>query len=77
MSAPQAIPPIHPRAELQETAFLSGIFRQRCLMLASENLSLKDRITALEASEKTLHAKIEHLEGQMAETEEAHYGNPT
>ena len=76
MSVPQAIPSIHPQAELQETAFMSGILRQRNLMLASENISLKDRIKTLEATEKTLQSQIEHFQAQLAEHGEGHDGNP-
>ncbi len=67
MSVPQTIPSIHPQAELQETAFLSGILRQRNLMLASENIELKERIKSLEAAEKTLQSQIEHFQAQLAE----------
>ena len=73
MSVPQAIPTIHPQAELQETAFMSGILRQRNLMLASENIELKERIKTLEATEKTLQSQIEHLHAQLAENGE--HGN--
>ena len=73
MSAPQTIPTIHPQAEMQETAFMSGILRQRSLMLASENIDLKERIKLLEATEKTLQAQIEHYQAQQAEQGE--YGN--
>ncbi len=67
MSAPQTIPTIHPQAELQETAFMSGLLRQRNLMLASENIDLKERIKALEVTEKTLQSQIEHFQAQLAE----------
>ena len=76
MSVPQAIPSIHPRAELQETAFMSGLLRQRNLMLASENINLKDRIKTLEAVEKTLQSQIEHFQDQLVEAGEGHHGNP-
>ena len=76
MSVPQAIPSIHPQAELQETAFMSGLLRQRNLMLASENINLKDRIKTLEAVEKTLQSQIEHLQAQLAEHRERDHGNP-
>ncbi len=77
MSVPQTIPTIHPQAELQETAFMSGILRQRNLMLASENLELKERIKSLEAAEKTLQSQIEHFQAQLKEAGEVNYGNPT
>ncbi|MGQ5719931.1 hypothetical protein [Pseudochrobactrum asaccharolyticum] len=77
MSAPQTIPTIHPQAELQETAFMSGILRQRSLMLASENIDLKERIKALEATEKTLQAQIEHFQAQLAEHGERGNGDQT
>lgn len=67
MSASQTLPHIHPQAELQETAFMSGMLRQRNLMLASENIELKERIKSLEATEKTLQSQIEHLHAQLAE----------
>lgn len=73
MSAPQTIPQIHPQAELQETAFMSGILRQRNLMLASENIELKERVKTLEATEKTLQSQIEHFQAQLVEHGE--YGN--
>lgn len=77
MSVPQAIPAIHPQAELQETAFMSGILRQRNLMLASENIELKERIKTLEATEKMLQSQIEHFQAQLAEHGEQGNGNPT
>lgn len=67
MPVPQTIPSIHPQAELQETAFMSGMLRQRNLMLASENIELKERIKSLEESEKTLQFQIEHFQAQLAE----------
>ncbi len=73
MSAPQTIPTIHPQAELQETAFMSGLLRQRNLMLASENIDLKERIRVLEATEKTLQSQIEHFQAQL--TERGEHGN--
>lgn len=74
MSADQTIPQIHPLAELQETTFLAGVMRQRNLLLASENVALKQRIANFEEAEKTLQAQIEHLQEQLAEVR---YGNPT
>lgn len=60
MSATQTniTPPIqiHPLAELHETAFQLGIIRQRNLILASENLMMKERIQVLEAENKELIA---------------------
>ena len=52
---------------------MSGILRQRNLMLASENIELKERIKTLEATEKTLQSQIEHLHAQLAENGE--HGN--
>lgn len=77
MSADQTIPQIHPLAELQETTFLAGVMRQRNLLLASENVTLKQRIANLEETEKTLQAQIDHLQEQLAEVAEVHHGNPT
>lgn len=74
MSADQTIPQIHPLVELQETTFLAGVMRQRNLLLASENVTLKQRIANLEETEKTKQAQIEHLQEQLAEV---HHGNPT
>ncbi|RBO89317.1 hypothetical protein [Pseudochrobactrum asaccharolyticum] len=77
MSADQTIPQIHPLAEQQETAFFAGVLRQRNLLLASENVALKQRIANFEETEKTLQAQIEHLQEQLAEAAEVHHGNPT
>lgn len=77
MSAPQPIPQIHPLAELHETAFQLGIIKQRNLILASDNLTQKDRIKALETEVETLQSQIEHLQAQLSEAEEVNYGNPT
>lgn len=77
MSEPQTIPQIHPQAELQETAFLSAMFRQRSLLLASENIDLKERIKNLEATEMTLRSQIEHFQAQLAEHGEHGNGDQT